>query len=120
MGVDQYRSAHRFDALPDGGRIELQSLTGDSADVVRDQAALPGNTAAFMAGDFSKPFEVHAGVVPGTPLMRQRRERIRYTRRDLSLGAELRLTTADAELVRAIHDFLAFQRSDHRAPGNAH
>ena len=31
MGVDQYTSAHRFDALADGGRIELQRETEDSA-----------------------------------------------------------------------------------------
>ena len=30
MGVDQTTSTHRFDALPDGGRIELQRDTDDS------------------------------------------------------------------------------------------
>src|SRR4051812_34923007 len=31
MGVDQNTSTHRFDALPDGGRIELQRDVEDSA-----------------------------------------------------------------------------------------
>ena len=117
MGVDQYRSAHRFDALPDGGRIELQSLTGDTADVARIRRHFRDIQEAFIAGDFSGPFEVHAGTVPGTDLMASREDRIRYTRRDLPRGAELRLTTTDPEVVRAIHEFLAFQRGDHRAAG---
>jgi hypothetical protein len=118
MGVDQYRSAHRFDALPDGGRIELQSLTGDSADVAGIRQHFRDIEAAFGAGDFSKPFEVHAGPVPGTGLMKARKDRIRCLRRDLPSGAELHLITDDADLVRAIHAFLAFQRGDHRAPGD--
>jgi hypothetical protein len=35
MGVDQYTSVHRFDALPDGGRIELQRAHDDSAGVAQ-------------------------------------------------------------------------------------
>lgn len=31
MGVDQYTSRHRFEDLPDGGRIELQQETDDPA-----------------------------------------------------------------------------------------
>src|SRR5881275_786571 len=31
MGVDQYTSAHRFEPLPDGGRIVLQRDSADSA-----------------------------------------------------------------------------------------
>src|SRR5688572_17215815 len=33
MGVDQYTSTHRFDALADGGRIELQRDMDDPAGV---------------------------------------------------------------------------------------
>src|SRR5688572_33371875 len=32
MGVDQYTSAHRFEPLPDGGRIELQRDTADRSE----------------------------------------------------------------------------------------
>src|ERR1051325_8166932 len=35
MGVDQYTSVHRFDTLPDGGRIELQRNVDDSAGVAQ-------------------------------------------------------------------------------------
>lgn len=117
MRVDQYQSVHRFDALPDGGRIELQSLAGDSADVAQIRRHFGEIHALFVAGDFSTPMAVHATAVPGTGVMAERRSRIRYTLRDLPNGAELRLTTTDPEVVRAIHEFLAFQRGEHRAPG---
>jgi hypothetical protein len=117
MGVDQHRSAHRFDALPDGGRIELQSLAGDSADVAQIRRHFGEIHAAFVAGDFSTPLAVHATLVPGTALMAQRKDRIRYTLRELPRGAELRLMTEHPEVARAIHEFLAFQRGEHRAPG---
>ncbi len=48
MGVDQYASVHRFDALPDGGRIELRRpgetapRCGRSGSI---SAASPGNSA---------------------------------------------------------------------------
>src|SRR4051812_49278676 len=38
MGVDQYTSTHKFDALPDGGRIELQRNSDDSAGVATIRA----------------------------------------------------------------------------------
>ena len=49
--------------------------------------------------------------------MAARRAAIRYEYRDLPRGGEVRIVTADAEAVRAIHAFMAFQRGDHRAGG---
>ena len=117
MGVDQYRSTHRFDALSDGGRIELQSDAGDSADVQAIRRHFTEIARAFKAGDFSIPGMVHQQEVPGTRVMAERRDRIRYTLADLPRGAELRLTTTDPEAVAAIHEFMAFQRREHHAGG---
>jgi TusA-related sulfurtransferase len=52
--------------------------------------------------------------------MAAKRGAIAYTFRELPRGGEVRITTADPEAVRAIHAFLAFQRTDHRAPGHEH
>jgi predicted lipid-binding transport protein (Tim44 family) len=117
MGVDQYTSTHRFDALPDGGRIELQRDTDDAEGVATIRAHLRSIADAFARGDFATPAFVHAGTVPGTEVMAARRAAIRYEYRDLPRGGELRIVTADAEAVRAIHAFMAFQRGDHRAGG---
>ena len=117
MGVDQYTSTHRFDALPDGGRIELQRDTYDAEGIATIRAHLRSIAAAFAAGDFSTPAFVHVRQVPGVAVMAERRAAIRYAYRDLPRGGEVRITTADPAAIEAIHAFMAFQRGDHRAGG---
>jgi hypothetical protein len=120
MGVDQYASTHLFDALPDGGRIEFQYNSDDRAEIEAIRAHLKEIEVAFMNGDFSTPAFVHAQEVPGTDIMSARREHIEYRYQDLPRGGELRLTTSDPEALLAIHEFMAFQREDHRAGGVNH
>jgi len=74
---------------------------------------------AFAAGDFTTPAFVHAGTVPGTDVMTAKRAEIRYRVEPLTRGGALRMTTADASALDAIHRFLAFQRTEHRAGGAA-
>ena len=115
MGVDQYTSTHRFDPLPDGGRIALQRDTDDSAGAARIRAHLREIASRFASGDFSDPSFVHASAsVPGTRVMAEKRSAIRFQMLELPRGGEVRLTTLDPLAVAAIHEFLAFQRSDHR------
>jgi hypothetical protein len=51
-------------------------------------------------------------------VMGARRKAIRYVVESLPRGGALRIRTADRAAVQAIHAFLAFQRSDHRAGGH--
>lgn len=115
MGVDQYTSMHRFDDLPDGGRITLVRTTDDTAGTARIQQHLRSIAAAFKAGDFSSPMMVHAKDVPGTRVMAERSAVIEYSVRAVPRGAELTIHTTDPDAVRAIHEFLAFQRAEHHA-----
>ena len=116
MGVDQYTSMHRFEPLPDGGRIVLQRDSADSAGEATIRAHMKTIAAAFAAGDFTSPEFVHAmDSVPGTAVMSKLKNEITYTASDLPRGGEVRITTKNAEAVKAIHDFLAFQRHDHHA-----
>jgi len=120
MGVNQYTSTHCFDALADGGRIELRRDGDDPAGVATIRRHLRSIADAFAAGDFSTPAFVHMREVPGAAVMAARRGAITYTYRDLPRGGEVRIRTADPEALRAVHDFMAFQRGDHRAGGQAH
>jgi plasmid stabilization system protein ParE len=117
MGVDQYTSVHRFDALPDGGRIELRRRADDRAGVARIRTHLREIAAAFARGDFRTPAFVHMRPVPGAAVMAARRAAITYAVRDLPRGGEVRITTRDPEALAAVHAFVAFQRQDHRAGG---
>lgn len=114
MGVDQYTSQHVFESRPDGGRIELQRQEDDSAGVAQIRRHLAEIVEQFRRGDFSAPFGVHAQEVPGTQVMADRRDKIRYTVRPLPRGGEVVITSRDAGAIAAVHEFLAFQRSDHR------
>src|SRR4029079_5521816 len=51
MGVDQYTSTHKFDALPDGGRIELQRDSDDSVGVAAIRAHIREIARSFSRGD---------------------------------------------------------------------
>jgi hypothetical protein len=119
MGVDQYTSTHHFDALPDGGRIALQSDRGDSTAVATIRAHIREIARAFATGDFSTPALVHMQTVPGTRVLAAKRAVITYQPRDLPRGAELRIRTSDPEALRAIAEFMAFQRGEHRAGGRS-
>jgi hypothetical protein len=119
MGVDQYTSAHVFEDLPDGGRVILDRAdAADTAAIATIRTHMRDIQAAFRAGDFTKPFAVHAQTVPGTAVMTQRRAAIRYEVSDRPRGGEVRIATSDPVAVAAIHEFLAFQREQHHAVGH--
>lgn len=116
MGVDQYTSQHVFEPLPNGGRIVLQRKEADSAGEAVIREHMRTIARAFAAGDFTLPGVVHAMKdVPGTAQMRALRKDITYTPQDLPRGGEVVIATTNPAAVTAIHDFLAFQRMDHRA-----
>ena len=119
MGVDQYTSTHVFEDLPDGGRIILdRDPRADTGGVARIRRHMHEITAAFEAGDFTKPFQVHAGAVPGTSVMAARRSAISYREVDRPRGAEVRIRSTDPAAIAAVHEFLAFQRGAHHAAGH--
>jgi hypothetical protein len=116
MGVDQSTSAHVFEDLPDGGRVVLERAdASDTADITTIRAHMRDIAAAFRAGDFSKPFAVHAQDVPGTAVMAAKRSAISYDASELPRGGEVRIRSTDPAAVAAIHQFLAFQRQEHHA-----
>ena len=116
MGVDQYTSQHVFEPLPNGGRIVLQRKEADSAGEAVIREHMRTIARAFAAGDFTLPGVVHAmNDVPGTQQMRALHDDITYTPKDLPRGGEVIIATSNPMAIAAVHDFLAFQRMDHRA-----
>jgi hypothetical protein len=115
MGVNQYTSRHVFQPLPDGGRIELQRSVADSAGIAQIRRHMALIARQFAAGDFHLPGVVHDREVPGTGIMAERRALITYAVESLPRGGAVRVQSTDSVAIRAIHDFLAFQRQDHHA-----
>jgi hypothetical protein len=119
MGVDQYSSIHHFDDLADGGRIRLERDKDDAVGTRAIQTHLRGIAKAFSTGDFTTPAFVHMQNVPGSAGMAKQRAAIHYTVKTLPRGGELRITTIDTAALRAVHEFLAFQRGEHHAAGHS-
>ena len=121
MGVDQYTSQHVFEDLADGGRIVLEREDAtDSAGIATIRDHMRDIAGRFAAGDFALPGFVHDREVPGTSVMDAKHDLISYVPVDRPRGGELRIKSEDSSAVAAIHDFLAFQRMDHRAAGHEH
>jgi hypothetical protein len=120
MGVDQYSSWHHFEPLADGGRIMLQRDAADTAGTTAIREHLKDIAMRFRAGDFAIPGFVHAQQVPGTRVLAAKRAAIRYVFHPLPGGGEVRIVTKDAAAVAAVHQFLAFQRSEHHVGQHSH
>jgi len=119
MGVDQNSSRHVFEDLPDGGRVVLdRDDASDTASIRTIRSHMRDIEASFRQGNFSAPGLVHARDVPGAAVMSRKRSVIVYAVEDRPRGAELRIRTSDPAVIVAVHEFLAFQRTDHRASGH--
>jgi|CXWL01.1.fsa_nt_gi hypothetical protein len=114
MGFPHSGSQHHFRLAAGGGAIEVEAVPADTAVTTAIRGHLRQITDAFASGDFSTPQAVHGFPPPGVDTMARRRADITYRYEDLPNGARVRITSADAEALAAIHAFLRFQIDDHR------
>jgi hypothetical protein len=115
MGFSHEKTTHHFHLLTDGGAIEIQSnepTDAASQEAIRQHLAMIA--VKFSQGDFAIPMFIHATVPPGVETMKQLKSKITYEAENTERGAQLRITTHDAEGLTAIHSFLRFQIQDHQ------
>ena len=115
MGFDQDATTHHFGLTTTGAFIQVQ--VNDPADVAnRDtiRAHLKEIAADFARGDFSKPFLTHDETPPGVETMRRVKAVIEFSFEETESGGRVRITTADAEALNGIHDFVRYQIKEHR------
>ena len=115
MGFSHEKTTHHFHLLADGAAIEIESngpTDAVSQKAIRQHLAMIA--AKFSQGDFAIPMFIHATVPPGVETMKQLKSKITYEAENTERGAELRITTHDAEALTAIHNFLRFQIQDHQ------
>ena len=121
MGFDHARTTHHFRIEPDGGVIQVEA--NDTADAESRQAIrthLAEIAQAFSRGDFSAPFAIHQRVMPGVPILIEKKEGVRYRYQETERGAQVRITTEDPGAVAAVHEFLRAQIGDHRTGDPLH
>ncbi len=114
-GVAHERSVHHFLLYPDGGAIVLEALDAtDTATIGGIRAHLAFVAGEFAAGRFDIPMFVHDRTPPGADGMTRLKAAIAYRFESIERGGAVRVTTADAEALAAVHAFLRFQIEDHR------
>jgi hypothetical protein len=115
MGFSHEKTTHHFRLSKDGGSIEVQADDKndiESRDQIRDH--LKHIIGMFSAGNFEMPMFIHDQVPPGVPVMKKRKKQITYELENLESGGRVRLLSQNPEVVKAIHDFLRFQITDHQ------
>ncbi|MHB8603103.1 MAG: hypothetical protein ACYC6W_12400 [Nitrosotalea sp.] len=114
MGFNQTKIHHHFMATTTGGEIMIMSTnTTDTQTINEIRSHVKDIQYEFSQGNFSKPFYIHAQVVPGTDVMTEKKDLIQYSIKDIDGGSVLILTTNDTELLNAIQQFMNFQSSQH-------
>ena len=121
MGLDHTRTTHHFKIEPDGGIIQVEA--NDAADTESRQAIrthLAEIAGAFSRGDFSAPFAIHQRVMPGVPVLIEKKEAVRYLYEETERGAQVRIAAQDPSAVAAVHEFLRAQIGDRRTGDPLH
>jgi hypothetical protein len=115
MGFDHEKTKHHFRLTKDGGVIEV---TANSAEDTASRDAIRGHLShiarMFSEGNFEAPMLIHAQMPPGVPVLKRKKDAIRWSYEEAPQGGRVVATTKDPESLRAIHEFLKFQIEDHR------
>jgi hypothetical protein len=115
MGFEHARTTLHFLLAKDGGAIQVEAndpRDAESLTQIRGHLAQVAKT--FASGDFLMPQKVHDRTLPGIPEMSRLKDVISYGYEETERGGRVRITTADPEALKAIHEFLRAQIEDHR------
>lgn len=115
MGFDHAKTTHHFLLSTEGGAIQVTAndpKDTESADQIRMH--LKHIATLFSEGNFEIPMFIHDTVPPGVPAMKQLKSEISYRYDTLDSGGKIVISSANADAVSAIHDFLRFQIEDHK------
>jgi len=115
MGFDQDKITHHFLLRKDGGAIQVTAnAADDKASKDEIQMHLHHIAQAFKSGDFNIPMFVHDQTPPGVPTMTKLKNQIHYKYEAAENGGRVVISSANAEAVNAIHEFLKFQITEHK------
>jgi len=114
MGFSHEKTAHHFRLFKDGGLIEATANDANdtnSREMIRMH--LTHIAKMFAAGNFDAPMFIHATNPPGVATMAELKDQIEYKFEETDGGAKVRIRTANAKALEAIHQFLRFQITEH-------
>jgi len=114
MGFDHLKTTHHFLLASDGGSIQVEA--NDTKDKQsRDQIRQHLRHIAMMFGEgnFQVPMLVHSETPPGAEVMQKLKAEISYKYKETERGALIRISTTNADALKAVHDFLKYQITEH-------
>jgi len=115
MGFSHEKTTHHFRLYADGGAIEVTANgahDSESRGLIRTHLAhLAG---LFAAGDFEAPMLIHDLTPPGVPVLERLRNEVAHRFEETGGGGRVTIATKNAEALKAVHEFLRFQISDHQ------
>ncbi|MGB9122007.1 MAG: hypothetical protein WCE73_15400 [Candidatus Angelobacter sp.] len=115
MGFAQDKITHHFLLRKDGGAIQVTANSADDKTSKEEiQMHLHHITQAFKSGDFNIPMFVHDQTPPGVGTMTKLKDQIHYKYEAAANGGRVVISSANAEAVTAIHEFLKFQITEHK------
>lgn len=115
MGFEQGKTTHHFLLRKDGGAIQVTANSaGDKSSRDEIQMHLRHITQAFKSGEFNIPMFVHDQTPPGVATMTKLKDQIHYKYEAAENGGRVVLSSANADAITAIHEFLKFQITEHK------
>ena len=115
MGFSHEKTTHHFRLFTDGGSIEVDANDPkDTESRTHIQMHLTHIAQMFAAGDFKAPMLIHDQVPPGVTDLEKLKNVVAYRFEKTERGGRVRITTQNGEALRAIHEFLRFQITDHQ------
>ena len=115
MGFAQDKTTHHFLLRKDGGAIQVTANSAtDKASTEEIQMHLRHIAQAFQSSDFNIPMFVHDQTPPGVDTMKKLKDQIKYKYEPAENGGRVVVSSANAEAIRAIHEFLKFQITEHK------
>ena len=115
MGFDQDKITHHFLLRKTGGAIQVTANSADDKTSKEEiQMHLHHIEHAFKSGDFNIPMFVHDQTPPGVGAMTKLKSQIHYRYEAAENGGRVVISSANADAVRAIHEFLKFQITEHK------
>jgi hypothetical protein len=114
MGFNQNKIIHQSVATPAGGEIIITALNDSDRQMINQiKSHITEIQKEFSEGNYTKPFFIHAQEVPGTSVMSEKKELIKYEVLQMKNGSTLLLTTHDKELIDGMNQFMEFQAREH-------
>jgi hypothetical protein len=114
MPFDLDSTTHIFTETDNGGTQEvIADDPSDDESVRQIRQHLSEEANNFSVGDFSDPESIHGPAMPGLATLKSRFAEIDISVDTTESGALITYTSDEAELVDAIHDWFAAQKSDH-------